>query len=172
MKKDQKRRIQQTRMAMRAENRMYPDHLIPVLEEKWPKPRPDGLFQVWRSNKYLVQVYNTDQGILRLSICRTMIAEKGGWEEAITWEQMMQVKRELSLGDMFAAEVYPRDEDVVNVANLRHLWVFSQPLFGWVSGKKDIKCKESTESGNDQPESPISEAPPISSEGGEGIKPT
>ena len=33
---------------------------------------------------------------------------------------------------MFAIEVYPPEEDMVNLANTRHLWVFAEPLSLWL----------------------------------------
>ena len=35
----------------------------------------------------------------------------------------MRIKTECGRGDLEAVEIFPRREDEVNVANLRHLWV-------------------------------------------------
>ena len=44
----------------------------------------------------------------------------------------MQVKREIGFGDWYALEIFPRDGDIVNVANMRHLWMLATPLsIGW-----------------------------------------
>lgn len=44
----------------------------------------------------------------------------------------MDIKRQLGYGDFDAVEVYPKDNDVVNVANIRHLFILNEPLpFIW-----------------------------------------
>ena len=48
---------------------------------------------------------------------------------------MQAIKREVGLGDYMGVEIYPAERDVVNVANMRHLWVLRDPLpFGWKKG--------------------------------------
>jgi hypothetical protein len=33
-------------------------------------------------------------------------------------------------------EIYPRDRDIVNIANMRHLWVMAEPLaLGWFAAE-------------------------------------
>jgi hypothetical protein len=42
----------------------------------------------------------------------------------------------VGFGAADALEVYPRDGDVVNVANIRHLWVLRDPLpWAWGEGR-------------------------------------
>lgn len=44
----------------------------------------------------------------------------------------MRLKAECGRGDKWAVELYPPDEAVVNVANIRHLWLLPEPpAFGW-----------------------------------------
>jgi hypothetical protein len=46
----------------------------------------------------------------------------------------MALKRECGRGDLDALEVYPVDPDIVNVANMRHLFFPPTPLsFKWKS---------------------------------------
>lgn len=45
---------------------------------------------------------------------------------------LQRLKRECGRGDLDAVEVYPRDCDVVNVANMRHLFVFESCLLPYV----------------------------------------
>jgi hypothetical protein len=92
--------------------------------------------QVWRNNKYLVTQWECSP-YLRLSICRTMIDEHGHWLADIGWEDMQAIKSSLGFGDRLAVEIFPRDDDVVNVANMRHLWIFPNGEvlpFGWGVG--------------------------------------
>lgn len=107
-------------------------HLKQVPEEFWPEPREGAArpIEVWLSGRFLAQVYE-DQGHLRVSVNR--IKPVGGsWAEGITWDELMRVKREIGRGDAWCVEVFPPDESVVNVANLRHLWVLPEaPAYGW-----------------------------------------
>lgn len=91
--------------------------------------------RVWRSCDYLVQLY--DEGDwLRLSICRALLRADGRWVDGLSWDDLMAVKRGVGFGDRFAVEVYPRDENVVNVANMRHLWISKDEAWflGWLHG--------------------------------------
>lgn len=106
----------------------------PVLKQvprgEWPAA-PDRLLEVWRSSRFLAQVFAEEGGITRISVCR-ITQRAGQWEQGITWDELMQVKREIGHADDEAVEVYPRDRDVVNVANMRHLWLLTEPLgFVW-----------------------------------------
>jgi hypothetical protein len=91
---------------------------------------------VWRSREFLVQAYAAPPlngiEVHRLSVCRVTLQSDGRWDAEITWDDLQRVKREAGFGDWYAVEVYPRDRDVVNVANMRHLWLFADPLpIGW-----------------------------------------
>lgn len=95
------------------------------------------VLSVWRSKQFLVQVYDESKyigGLVRLSVCRTDIDSHGDWADKITWDQLQGLKKQVGMGDFDAIEAFPKDSDVVNVANLRHLWVFTKgsPLnFFW-----------------------------------------
>ncbi|HQB84088.1 MAG TPA: hypothetical protein PLR50_11370 [Candidatus Rifleibacterium sp.] len=116
---------------MRKENKTYPDQLISVPESEWPRREP-GMIALWRSNRFLVQVYVENNGVVRLSVCRTEINNRGQWQENIAWEELQEIKNQCGYEHFDAVEVYPRQKDVVNVANMRHLWVFDEPLrFAW-----------------------------------------
>lgn len=119
---------------MAQQNRKRPDYLVPLPREQWPEWVPPGLLIVYASREYLVQVFNeAANGVLvRLSINRTSITPSGEWQQDIPWEDLQRLKREAGYGDLDAVEVFPRDRDVVNVANMRHLWVLADPLaFAW-----------------------------------------
>ena len=116
---------------LKKENKTYPDQLLSVPETEWPRREP-GMVALWRSNRFLVQVYVEENGVVRLSICRTEINSRGQWQENITWEELQEIKNQCGYEHFDAVEVYPRQKDVVNVANMRHLWVFDEPLrFAW-----------------------------------------
>lgn len=118
----------------------FTDTLTPVPEYEWPKVK-EAPVKVWRSKKYLVQMYREstelDREIHRLSIQRTEMMHDGTWKDGLTWDELQAVKRDIGFGEYYAVEVYPRDCDLVNVANIRHLWLFSTPLpIGWFGGAK------------------------------------
>lgn len=114
------------RRLMYAENLKWPETLRLVDRKDWPFNRPPSLIEVWRSRDFLVQVHDC-RPMLRLSICRSH-HNGASWFDKITWDELMQLKRECGRGDRDALEVYPADRDVVNVANMRHLWLPPEPV--------------------------------------------
>lgn len=120
-----------------------PLKLTELPRDRWPPDYRDGPsapVRVWQSQKYLAQLFDAGAcpmplppaTMLRLSVCRGTLKPDGRWEEGLEWEELMQIKREIGYGDWYAVEVYPRDHDIVNVANMRHLWILAQPiLIGW-----------------------------------------
>ena len=121
------------------ENLKWPAHLVEIPRTDWPpavlslRQVPD---RVWRSRDFLVQEFLHPCGpiVARLSLCRTKVLN-GEWQEGIAWEELQRIKLEVGYSDFDAVEIFPREEDVVNVANLRHLWVVRQPLiFAWRPG--------------------------------------
>ncbi len=122
------------RRQLERENARQPLVLRPVPAEQWPdlsnmKNKP---CQVWRSRHYLVQIFDEVDGVLRISANRTTARPDGRWDDGLTWDELQDIKRQLGMADRYAVEVYPRDSDVVNVANMRHLWVLPEPLgIGW-----------------------------------------
>jgi hypothetical protein len=86
---------------------------------------------VYRSKRFLVQAFIDDHVVARLSIARTRL-DGVRWQDGISWDELQQIKRECGYGDLDAVEVFPADGDVVNVANMRHLWILERPLpFAW-----------------------------------------
>lgn len=118
---------------MMRENAKRPLLLEPVPRERWPRTG-NGLVEVWISRKYLVQVYEEADGMLRASINRTTMQDDGNWKEDLTWDEMQDIKRQIGRADCYAVEVLPRDCDIVNVSNMRHMWILPAPLsIGWFS---------------------------------------
>jgi len=106
--------------------------MVEVPRDKWPQSALEKLHQVWRSNSFMAQVVVEANGIYRVSVNRTAIGEDMRWIDGITWEELQGIKGEIGFGDKMAVEVYPSDSEVVNVANMRHLWVLPEPLpFAW-----------------------------------------
>lgn len=127
----------------------YPERLTELSSDKWASIAVSGLARVWISRKYLVQLFN-EPDIVRLSICRTTRNTQQQWDDKLTWDELQAIKRDVGFGDWYAVEVYPRDCDMVNVANMRHLWVCEFPLrIGWTNGivsttpclKAEVSCE-------------------------------
>ena len=107
---------------------------IPVLENDVRGNPPK---RAWASRTHLVQLFD-DRGTDRLSICRADIDNRGMWLDGITWDELQRIKSEIGYGDRWAVEIFPPDDKVINVANLRHLWLLpSSPDFGWKGGSHE-----------------------------------
>ena len=115
-------------------NAKLPVTLQEVPRDQWPdsQARNPLLVRVLRSRGFLVQVFSEDgPAELRLSILRTTL-DGDRWQDGISWEELQRLKAEAGYGGRDAVEVYPADRDVVNVANIRHLWVMREPVaFAW-----------------------------------------
>lgn len=122
------------------ENARWPISLKVWPRAEWPEAYRKSLkiTRVMRSKGFLVQIYTEAAPVVaRLSILRTSIDTNGGWQQDITWEELQRLKSEAGYGTHDAVEVYPPEADVVNVANIRHLWVLpanSLP-FAWRAGE-------------------------------------
>lgn len=122
------------RKALQRENRSWPEGLveIPRVEflARMTGPRPPA--RVRRSREFLVQMFKEGEHT-RLSICRT-IHTGHRWADGITWDDLQRLKCEAGFFDVCAVEIYPPDADVVNAANMRHLWLLAEaPPFMWRS---------------------------------------
>lgn len=122
------------RRALERENARQSAVLQIVPMSTWPDV--SGMTQkpiaVFRSRDFIVQTFDEGVGITRLSIARTTMRPDGRWDDGITWDELQGIKRQIGFGDCQAVEIFPRDRDLVNVANMRHLWVLREPLdFGW-----------------------------------------
>ena len=120
-------------LQLRKDNKQWPEKLTSIEKDKWPtqnQTRP--LLSVLRSSRFLVMIYREREGVLWMSVNRTEV--KGSrWVDGITWDELQALKREAGFGERDAIEIYPRDEDVVDVANIRHLFILEDSLveFGW-----------------------------------------
>lgn len=119
------------------DNARQPVVMTRVPESTWPvnvAMSPGRPQEVWRSRYFLAQVFKTRDG-LRITISRTSVnTSTGRWQDEISWDELMSVKREIGRGSRWAYECYPADANVINVANMRHLWVpDTPPSFGWRS---------------------------------------
>lgn len=116
------------------DNAKQPRVLQEVPRDEWPKMNAAQLpVRVWRSRFLLVQEYigENPAAVARLSIIRTL-ATAAGWKAGISWEELQSIKNEVGYAEHDAVEVYPHAADVVNVTNMRHLFIMAEPLaFAW-----------------------------------------
>lgn len=124
----------EARKWLERECRKWPATMTEIPREQWPHDRGDGERRVklWRSNRYLAQVFREPHALL-VSMNRTVALPNGHWDDGLTWDEIQTIKREIGYGDCFAVEIYPEDREVVNVANMRHIWILPHPIteFGW-----------------------------------------
>lgn len=118
---------------LRRQAAAWPSHLVEIPKSQWP-PRhgsPEYPQAVWRSRQYAVRPLRGVEA-RRLTVNRTALGSDGHWEQDIPWDDLQRCKRETGHGDWYGFEIYPRDRDLVNVANMRHLWLLAEPLdIGW-----------------------------------------
>lgn len=124
----------QQRRQLERDNEKWPKHLEPVPRSMWPETmhQADNLLAVFRSRTFLVMKFAAEApAVVRLSINRTTLSGDR-WADNITWDELQAIKVELGYFSEDAVEVYPPVTDVVNVANMRHLWILAEPLpFAW-----------------------------------------
>ncbi len=117
------------------ENRNYGDNFVEMKAEV----RSNGsttLISAFRNRHYLVQVYRQDCWI-RISVNRTGLnPENRRWFDGISWDALMKIKKAVGYGDRDAIEIYPSDQKVINVANIRHLFILPKDhnmdcIWGW-----------------------------------------
>jgi len=128
------REIKRRQAYLRQENLLYSETFVSIPEKRWAPlpdgwPRPDA---VYRSSRFLAQVFARRDGARRISVMRTMIDESGNWLQGISWDDLMAVKSGCGFANCWAVECFPAETEVVNVANLRHLFVLPEaPAFAW-----------------------------------------
>jgi len=135
-------RSSQARRAVLAEqNRSQPAALAPIPRDQWPPQRPGAPFPIeaFRSREFLVQIFDEPSG-LRMSVNRTALKGfRDGqplWRDGISWDELQRLKAEAGYADRWAVECYPPESEIVNVANLRHLWLLPEaPAYGWQRGR-------------------------------------
>jgi hypothetical protein len=117
-------------------NARLPIYLESIPRDYWPQHRGVSSdhqpVAVWRSRHFLVSQYRAPSpAVARLSINRTTL-DGTRWADGITWDDLQRLKCEAGFGDVWAVEAYPPTREVVNVANIRHLWLLPDaPAYVW-----------------------------------------
>lgn len=90
------------------------------------------------SKRFMVQVFKEENNI-RISINRIQVDKDGNWLDGISWDELQHIKKKIGYGDRIAFEVYPKEKDIQNLTNMRHLWILEQDIkIGWTK-EKSIK---------------------------------
>lgn len=118
------------RKAMHAESLRWGTTLRELPRSEWPD-NPVPPIRAWRSRAFLVMEYAAKDGASRLTLCRCQLADDGDWRQDISWDDIQRLKRECGYSTRCAVELYPPDANVVNVANMRHIWLIDPPAFMW-----------------------------------------
>ncbi|MEI9693262.1 DUF7694 domain-containing protein [Atlantibacter hermannii] len=111
--------------------------MICCLEEvpkaQWPEKLHDpSRTNVWINPRFLVQEFHEEGGVIRLSVNTRELGLAGRWKDGISWDTLQEIKNAVGYADRDAVEIFPAERDVVNVANMRHLWILPEPLpFAW-----------------------------------------
>lgn len=110
----------------------FPQGLTEVPAYMWPADASSSnRINFWCSRSYLVQAFTEQSSVIRLSVNYTE-PETDDWADGMTWDELMEIKRQCGYGDWVAVEIYPDDGNIVNVANMRHLWLLpNPPEFMW-----------------------------------------
>jgi len=121
---------------IKIENRQFPDGMRKLNDHELPKiVIGTKILSVWRSRYFLCQVHATEwENIIRLSINRGEIdTTNRRWRDGITWDELQAIKSEVGYRSFHAVEVFPAEINLVNVANVRHLFVYlsDAPVFIW-----------------------------------------
>lgn len=123
LNREQRRALEKVKRQLIAS---YPDTLEVVPENDLNIPyssHPQGIDKIYRSKKYTVSVWNVPAG-KKLSISRNeWDSHTGRYKDQITWDEIMEIKRQVGFGEQNAVEFYPPDSEVINIANVRHIWL-------------------------------------------------
>ena len=121
------------RRQMIRDNAQRPAQLVEVTRDQWPEAMLQAKkppLKVWRSRDFLVQLH-PESGATRLSINRTVL-DGDRWADGIDWDTLQRLKAEAGFALHWAVEVFPPVTDVVNVANMRHLFLLPEaPGYAW-----------------------------------------
>ncbi|MGV3000745.1 DUF7694 domain-containing protein [Vibrio sp. E150_018] len=85
----------------------------------------------YQSSQYLVQIFIESETLTRITV--NSVKRRGNnWVDGITFDELQAIKSAVGYGESCAVEVYPEDSELINDANMRHLWVLSErPDFAW-----------------------------------------
>jgi hypothetical protein len=81
-------------------------------------------FAVFQSEDFTVQCFNVDENVIRLAINRNPVAQMSlSYPDGIDREELKAIIKALGFGDRYGVEIYPPKRSILNVMNVRHLWL-------------------------------------------------
>lgn len=129
LNREQRRALEKVKRQLIAS---YPDTLeiVPENDPNLPySSHPQDIEHIYRSKKYTVILWKQgiDHTLLlgqKFSISRNEWDSKDRrYKDGLTWDEIMDIKREMGFGERTAIEYYPADSEVVNLANMRHIFL-------------------------------------------------
>lgn len=119
------------KQALARENQRYGDEFVTMWRHEWPDNAPETLIEVKRNRRFLVQIHQEHDHI-RITVNRTKLGADGRWVDGITWDELNEIKNACGFAHRWCVEVFPPKDQLVNDANMRHLWVLDHsPAYGW-----------------------------------------
>ena len=76
---------------------------------------------VWQGVDFYAAAFQEPLAI-RLDIVRHDL------RDGVTWDDLRAIKIACGFGDFDAVEFFPAERDVINTGNVRHLYIFTDPL--------------------------------------------
>lgn len=127
-KEEFEKKLREANEKLLRENMQYTKDFVEIPKEKWPEnwkkaDRNRLPFRVLRNNQFFVQCHRETHGITRITVNRIKLKTLHRWDDEISWDDLQWVKNAVGYAHKNAVEVFPEQKRVVNVANMRHLWV-------------------------------------------------
>lgn len=114
---------------LRSIHDQFSDKLINATDFYFLVKPEKGSKELWASKEFIVLVDQLEDRSEYLSIHRAHLdTNTGRWTGGISWDELMELKNQCGRGDKFAVEIFPKDKDVINTNNIRHLWLIEDEV--------------------------------------------
>src|SRR4030067_3238407 len=90
------------RRQLERDNAKRPPILTQIPSDKRPSVVDATRIEVWRRREFLVQVFIEEDGVQRISMNRTTARLDGRWDDALTWDEIQEIKRQIGTGHKHA----------------------------------------------------------------------
>jgi hypothetical protein len=87
-----------------------------------------SLRKVFMDDGYIVEVHEDDVKAIGPFKCRLAIKRRHDQFPIRSWRILQNIKNEIVGEDAVAIELYPRESDVTDTANIYHLWVYREGM--------------------------------------------
>ena len=130
LNREQRRALEKVKRQLIAS---YPDTLeiVPETDPNIPySSHPQDIEHIYRSKKYTVILWKIGVGFNGYNFGQRFSISRNEWDskdrrykDGLTWDEIMDIKREMGFGERTAIEYYPADSETINVANMRHIFL-------------------------------------------------